>query len=150
MSDAGASPALDFTAAGVVSTYRVPEAQLVGIFETLSAHAMREGVEVLVVEVADGLYQQETALLARSAPFRALVDGVFFAARDALGAKAGVDWLREAGLSVIALSGTVTMAPLAVQETSEAVGLPVLPPSELANGETIADLMAPLRQRASA
>jgi hypothetical protein len=150
MTDAGADPALDFTAAGVVSTYQIAPDHLVRIFNTLTAHAMNADINVLVIEVADGLYQQETAMLAQSMAFRALVDGVFFAARDALGAKAGVDWLVRNGLNVIALSGTVTMAPLAVQETTEAVGLPVLSPGELSQGKTIHEFVRPLLERESA
>jgi hypothetical protein len=147
MLDAGADPALDFTAAGAVSTYQVDRDRLIGIFSTLTAHAMNAGIDVLIIEVADGVYQQETAMLAQSAEFRGLVDGVVFAARDALGAKAGVDWLRENSLDVLAISGTVTMAPLAIQETTEAVGLPVLGPTELAQATTARELLAPLQHR---
>lgn len=150
MSDAGADPALDFTSAGAVSTYQAERGDLIRIFNTLTDHVMQAGVDVLVIEVADGLYQQETAMLAQSDEFRSLVDGVFFAARDALGAKAGVDWLSENGLDVVALSGTVTMSPLAIQEAIDAVGLPVLGPTELAEAKTIGELIGPMLQRASA
>lgn len=126
MKDAGARPALDFTSAGVVSTYKLDRDELLRICFTLCSHAMRTGVDVLVLEVADGLYQRETAMLLQTPEFQALVDGVFFAARDALGAKAGVDWLTQHGLRTLALSGIITIAPLAIQEATEAVGLPVL------------------------
>ncbi|WP_094821706.1 DUF1611 domain-containing protein [Bordetella genomosp. 4] len=126
MMDAGARPALDFTSAGVVSTYKVEHAELLRICFTLASHAMRTGIDVLVLEIADGLYQRETAMLLQSPEFQQLVDGVFFAARDALGAKAGVDWLARHHLKTLAISGIITIAPLAIQEATEAVGLPVL------------------------
>lgn len=142
MNDAGADPVLDFTAAGLVSTYKVGETELLRTLSTLTGHAMRAGVDALVLEVADGLYQHETALLARSAEFQGLVDGVFFAARDALGAAAGVDRLARQGFDVLALSGTMTQSPLAVQEATEATGLPVLTPADLAEGTMLRELMA--------
>ncbi|CAM3897091.1 DUF1611 domain-containing protein [Bordetella tumulicola] len=140
MMDAGARPALDFTSAGVVSTYKVDRDQLLRIFSTLTSHAMNSGIDVLVLEVADGLYQQETAALLQSREFQDLVDGVFFAARDALGAKAGVDWLTRQRLRVVALSGIITIAPLAIQEATEAVGLPVLGCNELMDPVTLEEL----------
>ncbi|MGC5614978.1 hypothetical protein [Georgenia sp. Z1491] len=39
-----------------------------------------------------------------------------FAARDALGAVAGVRWLADADLPLLAVSGLLTSAPLAVRE----------------------------------
>ncbi|MDM9559447.1 DUF1611 domain-containing protein [Bordetella petrii] len=140
MMDAGARPALDFTSAGVVSTYKVERAELLRIFLTLASHAMNTGIDILVIEVADGLYQRETALLLQAPEFQELVDGVFFAARDALGAKAGVEWLARHRLKTIALSGIITIAPLAIQEATEAVGLPVLGPDELMDPAALEEL----------
>lgn len=51
---------------------------------------------------------------------------------------------------MVALSGTVTMSPLAIQEAIDAVGLPVLGPTELAEAKTIGELIGPMLQRASA
>lgn len=140
MMDAGARPALDFTSAGMVSTYKVERDRLLRAFSTLTAHAMNTGIEILIIEVADGIYQQETSMLLQSHEFRNLVDGVFYAARDAVGAKAGVDWLIQQQLKVIALSGVVTMAPLAIQEATEAVGLMVLSPDQLMDPAILEDL----------
>lgn len=47
------------------------------------------GPDVIVVEVADGLYQGETARLVRDPLFKQQVDKVVFAAGEALGALAG-------------------------------------------------------------
>lgn len=146
MADAGAKPAIDFTAAGFVSTYRISPRDLDRIFTTLTAELMRAGANALVIEVADGLYQQETAYLAGSMLFRNFVDGVVFAARDALGASAAVDWLRRADLNVLAVSGVITRSPLAVQEATEATGLPVLGPNDLSGGAAMIELLATITE----
>jgi hypothetical protein len=131
MVDAGAEPALDITAAGLASTYRVTFAELLRAFETLTSHALSAAIDVLIVEVADGIYQKETAVLVQAPEFKNLVNGVCFASRDAPGAKAGVDWLIENGHAVLALSGALTMSPLAAREARAATGLTVLTPDEL-------------------
>lgn len=146
MTDAGAKPAIDFTAAGYASTYHTPPREIEQIFTTLTGELMRAGANAIVIEVADGLYQQETSFLANSDLFRDFVDGVVFASRDALGASAAVEWLREAKLNVLALSGVITRSPLAIQEATEATGLPVLGPDELSTGKTIAELIAPITE----
>lgn len=147
MTDAGAKPAIDFTAAGYASTYHTPPCEIERIFTTLTGELMRAGANAVVIEVADGLYQQETSFLANSDLFRNFVDGVVFASRDALGASAAVKWLEKANLNVLALSGVITRSPLAMQEATEATGLPVLGPDELSSGATVAELIAPITER---
>ena len=126
MQDAGAAPVLDFTDAGYVSTYRVGEAAIRRIYETLMAELGRSGIDVAVVEVADGLVQSETAALLGADWLRRAIDGVVFCAQDAMGARAGVEWLRERGHDVIAVSGLLTAAPLAMRETADLVQPPVI------------------------
>lgn len=132
--DAGASPALDFTDAGYASTYRVPPLQVENILIQLCSHLTVEGVEFIVLEIADGLFQEETGRLLASPAFAALVDGIVFAAGDALGALAGVEWLRRRHLPVLAVSGLLTASPLASREAA-ATGLPVISQSRLLQGE---------------
>lgn len=126
MQDAGAERVLDFTDAGFASTHRVPPDTLERILVTLTAHLQRDGVDAMVLEVADGLFQEETASLLCSPAFRQSVDGIIFAAGDAMGAATGVNWLYDHKLPVIAISGTLTASPLAMREARGATGLPVL------------------------
>ncbi|MEN8107706.1 MAG: DUF1611 domain-containing protein [Pseudomonadota bacterium] len=126
MMDAGAELVLDFTDAGFASTHRVPLGELEGIVTTLTAHLQRAGVDVIVLEVADGLFQEETSALLCSPAFRQSVNGVIFAAADSMGAATGVNWLYDHDLPVVAISGKLTAAPLAVRETQGATGLPVM------------------------
>ncbi|SDF78765.1 hypothetical protein SAMN05216241_102355 [Limimonas halophila] len=129
--DAGAHRVLDFTDAGMASTYRQSPARIGAAMESLVAHLIADGAEAVVMEVADGVYQAETAALMRRAAFRRRVDGVVFAATDALGAVAGDQAVRSCGLSMLAMSGLFTNGPLASQETQTAVAAPVKPTSEL-------------------
>ncbi len=126
MQDAGASVVLDFTDAGHVSTYRVGEPAIRRIVETLSAELSRHELDVAVLEVADGLVQAETAALLSAAWFRHAIDGVIFCAQDAMGAKAGVEWLEQRGHDVLAVSGVLTAAPLAMREAGDLLQQPVI------------------------
>ncbi len=134
MLDAGADLVLDFTDLGVPSTFGVAMPQLETIFAQLVNHLAADGAEVIVLEVADGLFQEETGALIGSQTFKHLVDDVVFAAGDALGACAGVSRLRDQDLNVVAVSGALTASPLAVREAQQALGLPVVTPKELNTG----------------
>ncbi len=125
MGDAGARIALDFTDAGFPSTFRATAAEVEGILATLTSHLAKAGMDVIVLEVADGLYQDETAALLSSPLFARTVNDVIFAAGDAMGAAAGVEWLRRKGLPVSAVSGLLTASPLAITEAANATGLRV-------------------------
>jgi hypothetical protein len=129
--DAGADPVLDFTDAGHVSTYLLPEAEVERTFVTLVAHLAASGVDAIVLEVADGVFQRETAALLRSPVFHELVGGVLFAAQDSMGAAAGASWLRGESVPVVGLSGVLTAAPLQREEAAGATGLPLYSREEL-------------------
>ncbi|MGH8903229.1 MAG: DUF1611 domain-containing protein [Egibacteraceae bacterium] len=131
MADAGAQPVLDFTHAGFASTYRCDPEDVETILRTLYGQLVDAGVDVAVLEVADGVFQNETAVLLASAAFRALVDKVVFAACDALGAAAGVSLLRRLELPVAAASGLLGASPLAVREARAHLDVPVLTFEEL-------------------
>jgi len=132
MADAGADPVLDFTHAGFPSTYRVPVAEVEAAFELLTGHLAAAGVGAIVIEVADGLYQRETAALLSSPRFGFRVDTVLFNAGEAMAAEAGVAWLRQRRLPVRAVAGLMTASPLATREAMAAVDLPVLTLDDLA------------------
>ena len=144
MKDAGADPVLDFVDAGYASTYKVTSKHIIEIIEILMNHLTLAGVEAVVLELADGLFQDEISdLLCASAfsenvckpIFNSYVDGLIFAAHDAMGADAGIKLLRQSRLPVIALSGTITQSPLAVREAKDATGLPVLDSQTLGKPE---------------
>ncbi len=133
VTDAGAEPVLDFTDVGYASTYRVSPLELETIFEELIAHLHGDRVDVILLEVADGLYQRETSALLCSPVFRHYVDGIVLAAGDAMGAGAGVSWLKAQGLPLIALAGMIENAPLQMREAKAVTGLPIYTRDDLAS-----------------
>lgn len=130
--DAGADPVFDFIDAGYVSTYRAHRDALHDIVMTLGAALAGAGPEVIVIEVADGLLQRETARLFATPAFTGWVDGIIFAANDALGAQSGISWLAARQLPAIAVTGVLTSAPLARREAEDICGLPVYNTASLA------------------
>jgi hypothetical protein len=141
MIDAGAHRMLDFTDGGLASTYRQPMSVIEETFVKLVDHLSDSGTDVNFVEVADGIYQQETARLIESETFRSVVDVVLFAAGDAMGAAAGVTHLRKIGLPVVAVSGRITRSPLATREVQGALGMPVLGLAELDDPKVVCALI---------
>ena len=135
LSDAGADMVLDFTDMGVPSTYGLSAEQVEQLFKDLVAHLSNAGMEAIVVEIADGLFQREAAELLRSDYFRSRCEGVIFAASDALGAQAGIRHLQASNYQVLAASGTMTASPLAIREASQVLDVPVLTATELASGD---------------
>ncbi len=131
MQDSGAQAVLDFTDAGHASTFGLPAETLKAIADTLTGHLTHAGVDVIVLEIADGLLQQETATILASDWFRQSVYGIFFAASDALGVESGVRRLRDLGLPLLAISGALTASPLAVTEARQIVDCPILTREEL-------------------
>ena len=139
--DAGISDIVDFTDAGVPSTYRQPLSRIETIAETLVAEIGSRGCEVAVVELADGVFQEETAALMRSARFAELCDGVVFAAADALGAATGVERVRAAGLPLLAVSGLLSRSPLAMAEAERETNVPCLTRDKLLDPATALGLL---------
>ncbi len=124
--DAGAGQVVDFTDAGYASTYLTSLKELEQIFNTLTQHLQDAGCDAIVLEVADGVYQMETAGLMASKTFQNHVDAVLFAAPDALGAVVGVQQLQAYGLPVVGVSGLISRSPLACREAAENLTVPVV------------------------
>lgn len=137
MIDAGAAPVLDFTDAGLVSTWRIGGAELRRVFQTLMAQLVESAPDLIVIEVADGLLQEETSALVRSEYFRAWVDVVLFAAVDAMSAMSGAAMLRDLGLPLAGVSGVLSASPLAAAEAFAATGIEVWPQALLLDPERI-------------
>ncbi len=124
--DAGADCAFDFSDVGLASTYRCSTSEIVDVFVDLVSITQDHGVDVIVCEVADGLYQQETAALFASPTVKAASSGVFFAACDSLAAVAGDKLLRGQGYEVIGISGVVSASQLVREELAMVTKTPVL------------------------
>jgi hypothetical protein len=141
MLDAGACAALDFVDGGFPSTYLCSVEELLDLHCLLMAHASSQRPDYVVIEIADGLLQRETAALLQESRFTDAVDSWIFAAGDPLGAAGGVRLLRNWGIEPLAISGVVSMSPLAIRETQAATELPCLTGHDLQSGELNAQLM---------
>jgi len=127
MEDAGASPVADFTFFGYPSTYLLDRDSVLGIFDMLDLKYANNPSNYWVVEIADGILQRETAMLLESPQVRSRIHRLVFAAHDALGAIAGVEILRSKfGLRPDAISGLCSASPLAVEELSGFMDIPVV------------------------
>lgn len=144
--DAGAEYVCDFTDAGHPTTYLLGAAETERSVVALVDDVADTGVDVVLVEVADGICHQESAELLASEVFGGLVDGIVFAAYDSLGATAGVDWLNRQGYRVIAVSGAFTASPLARREAYRSLGSLVTGCDELRDPARAATLV-PARPR---
>lgn len=131
MLDAGACVALDFIDGGFPSTYLCTLEELLDVHNRLVWHAAAHGAQWLVVEIADGLLQRETALLLQAPRFRATVDAWLLAAGEALAAAGGVATLRNWGITPIALSGLLSLSSLDMREAEAATGIKCLTAREL-------------------
>jgi len=137
--DAGAHALFDFLDFGMASTFGYPLEQLAGTMRAIRDALIAEGSDAVVLEIADGLLQQETRWLLERRPVEEVA--VVFAATDALSAQSGVEILRALNLRVRAISGLVSRSPLAAREAETATGLPVVSPWRLAEGAAL-DLLA--------
>lgn len=129
--DGGATKVLDFTDFGYPTTFRLDFEQVRSLTVNVIDALSDTDTDVVIVEIADGVYQGETARLLRDPLFHAVVDRIVFAAGDALGAVGGVRELQAAGLDVAAVSGVLTSSPLATAEAREVLSVPVIDTYEL-------------------
>lgn len=139
--DAGADPVLDFTDVGMASTYMLDPDELDQVFASLVNHVTARGVDAMVLEIADGVLQGETAALLRGSTFAATAGGIVLAAQDSMGAMAGVNWLADLPTPVLALSGVLTAAPLQAAEARQATGLPIHDRAALATADIAMGLL---------
>ena len=132
--DAGASEVLDFTDFGYASTYRVPADELTALLPAMVRTLAEDRPDVIILELADGLFFSETAELVETPAFAELVDDVVVAASDAMGAEAGVRRLAAIQMTPVALAGRMTSSPLAVREAARVLETPIVSLDDLTDG----------------
>lgn len=129
--DTGAHVVADFTDAGMVTTYMESLERIKRGIDDLLWHAQQRGSEIVVMEVADGLFQKETAALLADRWFRERISGVVFACGDALAAAGGVAELLRHNLKPVALTGMLSCSPMASVEAKTVTGIEVLARQQL-------------------
>jgi hypothetical protein len=113
---AAAHKVTDFSDFGFASTYLTPKEELLDLFHTMLADIATANADVVLMELADGLLQRETAMLLREPTIKKAGRGVVLSASGSISALWATDHLRELGHRVVALSGRITSSPLAVRE----------------------------------
>lgn len=124
--DTGAHFVADFTDAGMVTTYLEPLERIKGGIRDLLGAAAQEGCEVVVMEIADGLFQKETAELLADEWFQSRISGLVFTCGDAVAAAGGAAILAQNQLTPDVITGIVSCSPMAAREAQEATGIRVL------------------------
>lgn len=126
MNDAGAGHYADFTHLGFPSTYMLPEADLLHIFDTLDLKYANNPKNFWVVEFADGINQRETAMLLASPAVTSRIHRLIFCATDAFSAIGGLGVLKSHfDLRPHALSGVCSSSPLHLRELAAFTSIPV-------------------------
>lgn len=135
--DCGADISIDFINAGYPSTYMCSKEDLLNLYQTLLDQLAPENPDYIVMEIADGLVQQETEFLLRDKTFMATIDKILFSGGDSLAAFYGISFLAELGLKPSIISGKLTMSPLLIQEVQSRCNIPVLTIVELMNQNVV-------------
>lgn len=138
--DCGAELAVDFSNAGFPSTYMCNEQEMLNLYEYLLQLTASVEPEYIVVEIADGLLQRETALLLKNKDFMHTVSGVVFSCGDSLSALSGIKLLEELNQNILGICGLFTVSPLLINEVKSNCSYPVFTLSELANPSILSTL----------
>ena len=125
MVGASAVKVLDFSDYGFPSTYLCEKQELLALFRTMMADIAPSRPDVVVMELADGIVQRETAMLLEDWSIRAALRGVVLAAESPLSAQFGVQRLQALGHRVLGVTGLLTSSPLSVREFAALSDAPV-------------------------
>ena len=140
--NAGIPTVADFTDAGMATTYHQPIERIESGFASLMTHAKNQGASIAVVEIADGLFQYETKQLLTDSLLRRHCDGFLFACPDAMSAVGGVQQLSAWGIKPMAVSGMISLSPLACAEAEAVNSVAIVSREELRTPEIALSLTA--------
>ena len=135
--DSGAVSVCDFSTVGFPSTYMCNEEELLNLYQTLVELSMEHSPEYIIVEIADGLFQRETAMLLNNKQFMQTVYGVIYSSADSLSAAYGAQLIEKMNTKLLFLSGLATASPLLKKEIEEQVSYPVLALADIETPELL-------------
>ncbi|GAB4193016.1 MAG: hypothetical protein Tsb002_23170 [Wenzhouxiangellaceae bacterium] len=141
MTDAGAALVSDCADCGHATTAQLQPRQMEQAFLTMLNHLSADQPDVAVLEIAAELYQDEAHTLLQSPVFRQHVDEVVLVAAEAAAAIAGVAWLREQQLPVMAISGLRQTSSRCAQAAQQRTGLPLLSQDQLCDAQFLPQLL---------
>src|SRR5436190_3105203 len=116
---AASQDVIDFSDFGFPSTYLCSREELMVLFHAMLAEVSSDDPDVVIMELADGLVQRETAMLLAEPEIKQSASGLILSADSALAALWGTERLRKLGYQVLAVSGKFTSSPLMMREYSE-------------------------------
>ncbi|MGA2848892.1 MAG: hypothetical protein ABSE46_07855 [Terracidiphilus sp.] len=119
MKATGAVLATDFSDYGYPSTYGESLDDLIRVLDQMGLACGRAGAEIAMIEIADGLLQQETRMLLESDEVRRRVRGVVVAGSCSSSLLFATEYLQRVGHEVWAASGLITNSPLFVREFTD-------------------------------
>ena len=125
--DRGADYAIDFTLLGYPSTFNCELEELLDIYQTLVEH-VQEAVEpdYIVVEIADGILQRETAMLLGEDRFMQTVHDVVLSCGDSLSVFSALRLMERYGIKPFAVSGLFTASELLIAEVADLIPIPIM------------------------
>jgi len=126
MVSASAIYVTDFSDYGFPSTYKCEEKELLSLFEIMLVDIKKLNPDIIIMEIADGVLQQETNFLLTEPLFQKKVNGLVVAADNAPSALYTVNHLENLGYKVLALSGAITSSPLYTKEFEKFSAVPVI------------------------
>ncbi len=130
---------IDFSDYGFPSTYLCSKEELVSLFHTMLAEVEKINPDVIVMEVADGILQRETAMLLNEPSVSGAIKGLLLTAKDGLSALYAIEKLKLTPHKVIATSGAMTSSPLSVREFQANCDVPV--GSSADSGKEVVDIV---------
>jgi len=135
--DYGANVVTDFSDFGFPSTYMCSTEELLKLYENLLERIKPYNPDYILVEIADGLLQRETAALIHNKKFMNKVSGALFSSLDSMSAIAGAELLSKLECNVIGVTGLFTTSPLLVNEVRQKSDYSVLIGEDLMSKEII-------------
>lgn len=139
--DCGAVVSVDFAHCGYPSTFMCDITEILDIYATLLAQVQTESPDIVIVEIADGLLQKETAELLTHRAFMQQVEGVILSCPDSLSAIGGLSLLNSFEITPKLLSGIMTASPLMVEEVGMVTDIPVYGLEDFTDGEKLVNLL---------
>lgn len=131
--DAGAHAVYDFLDMGWPSTAGCSNEELQSIADGILSHLQVAGIDVGVLEIADGLLQPETEMVLRYLSKRLAASRMILTVCESLAAASGAEHLERLGHKVAAISGIVSSSPLARREVELSSGVPCIRTKELSS-----------------
>ncbi len=144
--DAGADYVADFVDVGMGSTYLESLGRITKGMHTLLGHAANAGCNVAIIEIADGVYQKETAALLSDKRVQQVFDSIMFAAPCAASVLGGCSTLKSFGLEPTIVTGMVSRSPLAIREVESQADISISTKQALCDPATAGAMLATIRR----